>query len=330
MALLSRTTVAAPAFSVSQTCVAYAASAARLIRPTEISDAQPRGVNAAEVNPATPARISPKVRGPKQRRSGPSSILALALTRPHPRPNPCAMHQETHPPLLVFDLDGTLADTAADLIGALNFVFAREGLGSIAIQDARPLVGGGARALVQRGLAANLFKASDARIDAMLADFMAYYEGHIADNTVLFPGVTDALARFEAAGFGFAVCTNKVEHASILLLRALGVETRFRAICGKDSFGVFKPHREALLRTIVRAGGDPQRAVMIGDSKVDIDTARNAGVPVVAVNFGYSKEPIDSFDPDRVIGHYDELWDAIHALRFATRQNGLTRKSAHS
>jgi phosphoglycolate phosphatase len=240
------------------------------------------------------------------------------------------MQQESRPPLLVFDLDGTVADTAADLVGTLNFVLAREGLGSMALQDVRPMVGRGARALIQRGLAANRFEASDARIDAMLADFMAHYEAHIAENTVLFSGVRKALVRFEAAGFGFAVCTNKAEHTSILLLRALGVESRFRAICGKDSFGVFKPNREALLQTISRAGGDPDRAVMIGDSKIDIDTARNAGVPIVAVNFGYSREPIESFNPDRVIGHYDELWDAVQGLRIGKRQGALTCKGVHS
>jgi len=240
------------------------------------------------------------------------------------------MQQEPSPPLLVFDLDGTLADTAPDLVGTLNLILAREGLGGIAMQDARALVGGGARLLIQRGLAAHGVDASDSRIDEMLADFMAHYEAHIAENTVLFPGVAEALDRFEAAGFGFAVCTNKVEHASILLLRALGIETRFRAICGKDTFAVNKPNGEALLQTIERARGDPDQAVMIGDSRTDIDTARNAGVPVVAVNFGYTNEPIDSFEPDRVIGHYEELWDAVEAVRIGQRERALTWKRAHS
>ena len=109
----------------------------------------------------------------------------------------------------------------------------------------------------------------------------------------------------------FAVCTNKTEYPSILLLTALGVAGRFRAICGKDTFAVSKPDGEALLQTIARAGGDRGRAVMVGNFKMDIDTARNAGIPVVAVNFGYTSEPVDSFKPDRVIGHYDELWGAV-------------------
>jgi phosphoglycolate phosphatase len=226
------------------------------------------------------------------------------------------MHQRTSP-LLVFDLDGTLADTAGDLVAALNVILARHGVGGMPMPESRTMVGGGARVLIERGLAAHGIMASEDQLDKMLAEFMAHYEAHIAEKTALFPGVAEALDRFESAGFSFAVCTNKVEHAAILLLRALGVGSRFRAICGKDTFAVNKPNGEALLQTIARAGGDRGRAVMIGDSKTDIDTARNAQVPVVAVNFGYTKEPVDTFTPDRVIGHYDELWGAVEALGVA-------------
>ncbi|MGH6800635.1 MAG: HAD hydrolase-like protein [Methylocella sp.] len=237
------------------------------------------------------------------------------MLRLHPKPS--AMQQNPRAPLLVFDLDGTLADTAGDLVATLNVVLAREGLSGIAVEKARAMVGGGARALIERGLSIHGIKLNEPRVDAMLADFLAYYEDHLADKTVLFPGVTRALDRFEAAGFGFAVCTNKVEYPSILLLTTLGVAGRFRAICGKDTFAVSKPNGEALLQTIARAGGDRGRAVMVGDSKMDIDAARNAGVPVVAVNFGYTNEPVDNFKPDRVIGHYDELWGAVEALGVA-------------
>jgi phosphoglycolate phosphatase len=238
------------------------------------------------------------------------------------------MHQKTPRPLLVFDLDGTLADTAPDLVRTLNVILGREGLQGLPLHDARSFVGGGARALIQRGLAAQGVEASEFRIDKMLAAFMAHYEAHIAENTTLFPGVAEALDRFEAAGFCFAICTNKAEHASVLLLGALGIVSRFRAVCGKDTFAVFKPNGEALLQTIARAGGDPAKAVMIGDSQTDIDTARNAKVPVVAVNFGYSKEPIIRFEPDAVIGHYEELWDAVEALQSKRRKCGLTCKNA--
>src|ERR1700731_2577155 len=246
-----------------------------------------------------------------------ASRTPAILTGPRSHPNPRAMQQNPPAPLLVFDLDGTLADTAGDLVATLNIILAREGLAGIAGAEARPMVGGGARALIQRGLSAYGIKVSESRIDEMLADFLAYYEAHVADETVLFPGVARALDRFEAAGFAFAVCSNKVEHASILLLTALGVAGRFQAICGKDTFAVSKPDGEALLQTIARAGGDRGRAVMVGDSRMDVDTARNAGIPIVAVNFGYTNEPVDSFKPARVIGHYDELWGAVAALGVA-------------
>ena len=229
-------------------------------------------------------------------------------------PMPFAMQQRLPPPLLVFDLDGTLADTAGDLVASLNVILAREGLAGVEFARARAMVGGGARALIQSGLSVHGITVSEPRLDAMLADFLAYYEAHVADETALFPGVARTLDRFEDAGFTFAVCTNKVEYPSVLLLTALGIAGRFRAICGKDTFPVSKPNGDALLQTIARAGGDRGRAVMIGDSKTDIDTARNAGVPVVAVNFGYTSEPVDTFKPDRVIGHYDQLWGAVEAL----------------
>lgn len=217
-------------------------------------------------------------------------------------------------PLLVFDLDGTLADTAADLVSTLNALLIREGLAAIPFQDARAMVGAGAKALLQRGLKANDVDVNEARLDQLFADFLAHYEEHIADETVLYPGVTAALERFAAAGWSFAVCTNKIEAPSVLLLTALGLAGRFKAICGKDTFSVSKPEGDALLKTIAKAGGDPRRAIMVGDSKTDIETAKNAGIPVVAVNFGYTDLPVETFEPDRVIAHFDELWDAVESL----------------
>ncbi len=224
------------------------------------------------------------------------------------------------PPLLVFDLDGTLADTAGDLVSTLNALLIREGLAAIPFQDARAMVGAGAKALVQRGLKANGVDASEARLDALFEDFLKHYEEHIADKSTLYPGVTAALDRFQEAGWAFAVCTNKIEYPSVLLLTALGVAGRFSAICGKDSFSVSKPDGEALLKTIAKAGGDPRRAIMVGDSKTDIETAKNAGVPVVAVNFGYTDLPVETFEPDRVIGHFDELWGAVEDLSAVFRE----------
>jgi phosphoglycolate phosphatase len=245
---------------------------------------------------------------------------ALALTVADRRPKLKTMaHDLLPPPLLVFDLDGTLADTAGDLVATLNAILAREGLSPLATAEARAMVGAGAKALVQRGLKAHGINPSEARLDELFDDFLAHYEAHIADETVLFPGVAAALDRFEEAGWRFAVCTNKIEYPSVLLLTALGVAGRFGAICGKDTFAVSKPHGEALLQTIAKAGGDPRRAIMVGDSKTDVETARNAEIPVVAVNFGYTDLPIETFKPDKIIGHFDELWDAVEGLRPAFR-----------
>jgi phosphoglycolate phosphatase len=217
-------------------------------------------------------------------------------------------------PLLVFDLDGTLAETAGDLIGTLNVILEREGVAPLPLAQARFMLGAGARALIQRGFAAVGRAVEGERLEGLFHDFITHYESRIAQESHLFPGVAASLDRFAAAGWDFAVCTNKMEHASVKLLKALGAADRFRAICGQDTFAVCKPHKEALLGTIAKAGGDPARAVMVGDSRTDIDAARNAGVPVVAVDFGYTDRPVGEFAPDAVISHFDDLWDAVVAL----------------
>ena len=148
----------------------------------------------------------------------------------------------------------------------------------------------------------------------MFADFIAYYAAHVADKSQPFPGLDAALDRLAARGCRFAVCTNKLEGLSRLLLDALGLTRRFAAICGQDTFGMQKPDPEILRRTIRAAGGDMQRAVMVGDSGIDIATARAAGVPIVAVDFGYSETPIKDLGPDRLISHFDELAGAVLEL----------------
>lgn len=219
-----------------------------------------------------------------------------------------------HPPLLVFDLDGTLAETAGDLIATLNVILEREGAAQLAFATARNMVGHGARALIRRGLAQSGKEVTPAHLEQMFMEFLVHYEAHIADHSFLYPGVVKALDRFAAAGFSFAVCTNKIEHASVKLLQALGVADRFAAICGQDTFAASKPDREALLQTIAKAGGTPARSWMVGDSRTDIDTAKAAGVPVIAVDFGYTDVPVTQLGPDRVISHFDALWDAVAEL----------------
>lgn len=214
-------------------------------------------------------------------------------------------------PLVVFDLDGTLIDTAPDLIGTLNAVFAREGLPPVPYDTARNLIGGGARMMIARGLEAEGRAATPAELERLFRDFIAHYSDHIADRSRPFPGLVEALDALAADGWQFAVCTNKLEALSVLLLKQLGLAGRFAAICGQDTFGVQKPDPEILRRTVAAAGGALRRAIMIGDSLTDIRTARAAGVPVIAVDFGYTDRPVAEFGPDRVISAFEQLRGAV-------------------
>lgn len=217
-------------------------------------------------------------------------------------------------PLLIFDLDGTLIDTAPDLIGTLNFVFAREGLPAVPYETARKLIGGGARAMIARGVEAEGRVLNPLQVERLLTDFIAHYAEHIADRSRPFPGLLEALDELSARGHKFAVCTNKLEELSVLLLRQLDLIDRFAVICGQDTFGVQKPDPDVLHRTIAAAGGSSDLAIMIGDSETDIRTAKAAGVPVVGVDFGYTDVPIAELRPDRVISHFAELPRAIAGL----------------
>lgn len=223
-------------------------------------------------------------------------------------------------PLLVLDLDGTIAETAGDLIGVLNFILVREGFAPVSIADGRQMVGAGAKALIERGFTANGASLSPERLQALFVEFLEIYESRIAQESTLFPGLEAALDRFTQAGWGLAVCTNKMESASVKLLQALGVADRFAAICGQDTFRVAgapisKPDARALLMTIEMAGGDASHCIMVGDSRTDIQTAKNAGVPVVAVDFGYTDVHVRELEPDVVISHFDDLWTAVASLR---------------
>lgn len=223
-------------------------------------------------------------------------------------------HSMPDAPTLVLDLDGTLVDTAGDLTAALNRTLGKEGLSPIELDDARKMIGDGARVMVQSGLAANDVVASPERIDFLFNAMVEDYREHIADLSAPFPGVLAALDRFVADGWQLAVCTNKLENLARHLLHEIGIADRFAAIAGQDTFGVRKPDPRHLTETIIRAGGDPMSAVMVGDSGVDLAAARAAALPAVLVSFGYSAVPIEELGADRVIDHFDELFDAANAL----------------
>ena len=217
-------------------------------------------------------------------------------------------------PTLVFDLDGTLVDTAPDLIAALNFVLEGEGLPPIPLHSARNMIGAGARKLIERGLEREGRAAGVKDINRMTVDFVEYYAAHIADASRPFEGLEGALDELSSHGFRFAVCSNKLEWLSKRLLDQLGLSARFAAICGGDTFGVSKPDPDILRQTVARAGGRLATTVMVGDAGTDIGVARRAGVPVIAVSFGYTDVPIVELKPDRLIHHLRELPDAARAL----------------
>jgi len=222
-------------------------------------------------------------------------------------------------PMLVFDLDGTLLDTAPDLVETLNVIFSREGLAPLSYDTARNLIGGGAKAMIVRAIETKGRALAPAKLEQMLTDFTAYYSDHIADRSRPFPGLTEALDTLGARGHRFAVCTNKLERLSVRLLDRFDLADRFAAICGQDTFGIQKPDPEFFRRTVVRAGGTPKHAIMIGDSNTDIRTARAAGIPVIAVDFGYCERPIAEFKPDQIISHFAELPASIAAISSALK-----------
>ena len=214
--------------------------------------------------------------------------------------------------LVVFDLDGTLADTAPDLAAALNHALERLGRPGLDPASVGHLVGHGARALQRKGLAAR-GDADEALVDEGFPHFIDHYAANVCVGTKAFPGVEAALDALQARGVRTAVCTSKVERLTHLLLDALGWSARFDAVVGGDTLPVRKPDPAPLHEAIARAGGG--RAIFVGDSITDADTARAAGIPFVAVSFGFSDRPVSELGAERVIDHYVELVGALERLR---------------
>jgi phosphoglycolate phosphatase len=210
-------------------------------------------------------------------------------------------------PILVFDLDGTLVHTAPDLLDSLNHCLALEGIAPSDPEGFLSYVGQGSRAMIERAFAARRLPLDTLRLDRLQAVFLERYVGSMPGNSALYPGAARVLDHFSREGFLLAVCTNKLEGMSVQLLERLGTAGRFAAICGGDTFAHRKPDPRHLFDTIRKAGGDPSKAVMFGDSRADIDAAKAAGIPVVAVDFGYSDRPVRELEPSRVISHYDEV-----------------------
>ena len=215
---------------------------------------------------------------------------------------------------LLFDLDGTLADTAGDLCETMNVILTRHGRERVPESRVRHLVGGGARLLMQRGFAETGTPATEEQLDQLFQEFIEYYSAHIADHTKLWPGIEPLLTRLRDEDVKLAVCTNKVEHLARQLLGELRIDHYFPVVIGGDTLPVKKPDPEHLFEAVRLLGGERSSAIMVGDSETDIDAALNAKMPSICVSFGYSRQPVPELGADVIIDHFDEFPAALARL----------------
>ena len=210
-----------------------------------------------------------------------------------------------------FDLDGTLVDTAGDLTAAVNHALSLVGRAPLPEAAVRPMIGLGAKHMLEQGLAAT-GGVPDGDVERLYPELLRYYEDHIAVHSRPFPGLTEALDRLDALGVRTAVVTNKMERLARLLLGELGLADRMATIIGGDTLGVRKPSPEPILAMIERCGGG--RAAFVGDSIYDVMAATNAGVPSIAVSFGFLDRPAADLGADHVIDDYGELIPLLDRL----------------
>lgn len=208
---------------------------------------------------------------------------------------------------VIFDLDGTLADTSGDLIAAANHCFRLMGHGDVldAYDDAAVSVRG-ARLMLARGL--ERVEAYDpVTVEKYYPVFLDAYAAEIDTHTFLFPGALDAVQALKSGGYRVGICTNKPEGLAELLLTRMGIRAEFASMVGAGTLPVSKPDPAPLFEAVLRAGGEADRAVLVGDSVTDRDTARAAGMPLVLVGFGPSGEDMAALAPDALLHHFDDL-----------------------
>ena len=212
---------------------------------------------------------------------------------------------------IVFDLDGTLIDTAPDLAAAANHALGRLGLEPVTVAQLHPFIGHGSKAMIDAGLRFHDRTVEEPELDKLHDHFLEFYAKNVAVESRPFEGIPELLVELRGAGARLAVCTNKVEHLSKILLRELRLDTHFDAIAGRDTFDEFKPAPGHFTRTVALAGGRAKRAVMVGDSEVDLATAAAANVPFIGVSFGYAQQPLRQSNPAVLIDHYREFMTAL-------------------
>lgn len=215
---------------------------------------------------------------------------------------------------VIFDLDGTLADTSGDLLAAANACFRDIGAGSVlGPQDAATALNGG-RAMLRLGMERLGRPLDEAEVDRLYPRLLEYYEEAIDTHTLVFPGAMEAVAVLDEAGYRLGICTNKPERLAHLLLTRLGVRDAFASVIGADTLHVRKPDPEPLREAVRRAGGDPRCACLIGDSTTDRETARAAGLPSILVTFGPSGPHTAALEPEALIAHFDELPEVVRRI----------------
>jgi phosphoglycolate phosphatase len=223
-----------------------------------------------------------------------------------------------HFDIVGFDLDGTLLDTSATLTRAVNFALAQGGRAPLHIDEVKPMIGGGAKKMLEHGLAQSgpIEEEEFKRLYRALLDF---YGANVSEGSVPYPGLIDALDRLQAGGIKIAVVTNKFESFATHLLRDVGLYDRSGAVIGGDTLGKgnAKPSAAPIHEMVARLGGG--RAVFLGDSIYDMLAARNAGIPSIAVSFGFLLQPVEELGADAVIDHYDELISTLDMLSSQTR-----------
>lgn len=210
-------------------------------------------------------------------------------------------------PLAIFDLDGTLIDTAPDLVTSLNSTIAEDNLAPVTYEDLMHLVGQGAKTMIKRAYALREQPLSDERLEELFLRFIDYYKQNIPGDSKPYPRIIEALLRLKDAGFELAVCTNKTAVLTLPLLEQLDLTQYFPTITCGDTFPVRKPDAAHIIGTVELAKGRLDNCVMIGDSVNDILAAKNAGVPSIGVTFGYTDIPVEQLDPSYVISSFDEL-----------------------
>ena len=213
--------------------------------------------------------------------------------------------------LMVFDLDGTLVDTAADLIASLDVALDMRGHPQSEPVTARSWIGHGARQMIRNALEHHKIPFNEPAIDAMYRDFLTHYQANMSRFSRPFPALIEALDALADSGWIFAVCSNKQERLCRQLLDELEMSSLFATISGGDTFGVSKPDPNHLLGTIEAASGDRRRAIMVGDASTDVNAARAASVPVIGVTFGYTPVPMVELGPDLLLDSFADLTPSV-------------------